>query len=69
MVGIGVSTGIVVALIGSRMLKSLLFRTPASDFLTFAAVAFTFLAVSLAASYVPARRATQVDPITALRAE
>jgi putative ABC transport system permease protein len=69
MVGIGVAVGIVAALLGSRMLGSLLFHTPAFDFATYVGVAMLFMLVSFAASYLPARRATQVDPITALRAD
>jgi ABC-type antimicrobial peptide transport system permease subunit len=61
--------GIVVALIFSRVMRSLLFETPVNDPITFAGVALMFLAVGFAASYVPARRVTKVDPLIALRSE
>jgi predicted permease len=66
---IGVAIGIVVALIFSRVMKALLFQTTVNDPLTFVGVAVMFLAVGLAASYVPARRVTKVDPLIALRSE
>jgi predicted permease len=66
---IGLAAGIVVALIFSRVMRSLLFETPVNDPITFAGVALMFLAVGFAASYVPARRVTKVDPLIALRSE
>jgi predicted permease len=65
----GVAIGIVVALVFSRVMKALLFQTTVNDPLTFVGVALMFLAVGLAASYVPARRVTKVDPLIALRSE
>ena len=65
----GLAMGFVAALIFSRVLRALLFETPVHDPLTFAGVALMFLAVGLAASYVPARRVTKVDPLIALRSE
>ena len=66
----GVAIGTVCALLLSRSLvASLLFSTSPRDPLTFSAVAALLSAVALLASYVPARRATRVDPIVALRAE
>jgi putative ABC transport system permease protein len=69
MIGIGLLVGITGALIGSRVLRSLLFDTPNNDFVTFATVGSVFMFVALLASYIPARRATQVDPLVALRSE
>jgi putative ABC transport system permease protein len=63
----GVVLGSVVALGASRMIRGLLFNVSATDPATFAAVPVGLLAVALLASYLPARRATRVDPITALR--
>lgn len=67
--GIGTITGLVCALAGSRMLTSMLFDVRPSDPLTLIAVAAVLLVVAAAAAYVPARRATAIDPARALRAE
>jgi predicted permease len=69
MIVLGLAVGIVSALAFSRVMRALLFETTVSDPLTFVAVALMFLAVGLAASYVPARRVTKVDPLIALRSE
>jgi ABC-type antimicrobial peptide transport system permease subunit len=53
----------------SRLLASLLFGVSPNDPFSFGAVALVLLAVGILASYVPARRATNVDPLTALRDE
>jgi ABC-type antimicrobial peptide transport system permease subunit len=63
----GIALGIGAALALTRILSTLLFRTSAADPATFAGVALLFLAVALAASYIPARRAARLDPTTALR--
>ncbi len=68
-IAFGLAAGIVGALIFSRVMRALLFETPVNDPLTFAGVALMFLAVGFAASYVPARRVTKVDPLIALRSE
>ena len=68
-IGVGLGVGIVAALIFSRVMKALLFQTTVNDPLTFVAVALMFVIVGLAASYVPARRVTKVDPLIALRSE
>jgi putative ABC transport system permease protein len=66
---IGVTIGLASGLILTRLLQSFLYGISASDPLTFAAVIILLLAVAAAASYFPARRATRVDPIVALRYE
>ena len=66
---IGVALGMVAAAGAARYLQSMLFGIDALDPLTFAAVALGFTAIALLASYVPARRATRVEPVVALRCE
>ena len=65
----GLAAGVAGALALTRALSSLLFGVTASDPTTFAGVCAVLLAVVAAAAYVPARRATRVDPILALRAD
>jgi putative ABC transport system permease protein len=66
---VGVSIGVPLALALTRVMRSLLFGVSATDPLTFAVIAALLALVALAASYVPARRAAQVDPMIALRRE
>ncbi len=69
MAGLGIVVGAIVALAATRVMKGLLFGVSATDPLTFAAVAALLAAITLVASYLPALRATKVDPIVALRCE
>jgi predicted permease len=63
----GVAVGIAGAYGLTRLMTAVLFRVSATDPQTFVGVAVLFLLVALAASYVPARRATRIDPMVALR--
>jgi putative ABC transport system permease protein len=66
---IGVSIGLFAAFLLSRLMSSLLFQVSAADPATFAVVAILLTAVVFLANYIPARRATRVDPVVALRYE
>jgi putative ABC transport system permease protein len=65
----GVALGLAAAAAATRVLASVLFGTRPMDAMTLAAVSLGLLAVAAAAGYIPARRATRVDPMTALRWE
>ncbi|HXD47569.1 MAG TPA: ABC transporter permease [Gemmatimonadaceae bacterium] len=64
---LGVGAGLVVARLASRFVDSLMFGMTSHDPQTFATVGIVLVLVGAAASYIPARRATRVDPLTALR--
>ncbi len=64
---LGASLGLIAAFAASRFLESLLFGVTAHDPMTFASVSTLLVLVSLVAVLIPARRATQVNPIAALR--
>ncbi len=66
---IGIAIGVLAAFGLMRFLKSILFEVQVNDLGTFAFVIGTLFAVALLASYIPARRATKVDPLIALRYE
>jgi putative ABC transport system permease protein len=69
MVGIGVALGIAAGAVVSRALRSLLFGLSPFDPIAYVSVSLFLAAVALLACYLPARRATKVDPLTALRHE
>jgi putative ABC transport system permease protein len=66
---IGVGLGLAGALALTRVMRGLLFNMSATDPATFVGVALLLVAVALIASYIPARRATKVDPLQSLRQE
>lgn len=66
---IGVATGLAGSLALTRLMKSLLFEVSTTDWSTFAGVAALLIGVAMLASWIPARRASRVDPMAALRCE
>ena len=66
---VGLALGLVVALGTSRVLGAVLVNTTATDPTTFISISFLLTAVALFACFVPARRATELDPVDALRTE
>ncbi len=69
LVGVGTGIGLALALAGAQLLRSFLYGVGAMDPVTFVVVPAILLAVTLLASFVPARRASRVDPVRALKAE
>jgi len=69
MAGAGTIVGLLGAIIGARLLRSMLFGISPSDPVTLGAVSALLLVIGAAAAYIPARRATAIDPARALRAD
>lgn len=65
----GIAIGLAIAFSLTRLMGALLFEVAPTDATTFAAVPILFIVVALIACYIPARRATKVDPVVALRYE
>jgi ABC-type antimicrobial peptide transport system permease subunit len=66
---IGVGVGVLVAIGATRLIEGMLYGVTPLDLATYVAVAVLFVAVTSIASYLPARRATRFEPMTALRYE
>jgi putative ABC transport system permease protein len=66
LIGAGTVLGLIVALLGTSALRSVLYEVSALDLSTFLFVTLILALVALAASYIPARRATRADPMIAL---
>jgi ABC-type antimicrobial peptide transport system permease subunit len=65
----GIATGLVLTLLAQRVLRSLLFDISPTDVVTLGATIVTLTAVSAVATYIPARRASRIDPLQAIRTE
>ena len=66
---IGLAVGMPLALVATRLLRSLLYEVSASDPVTFVGVAALLAGVALVASWLPSRRAARVDPTVTMRAD
>ena len=65
--GIGIAIGTVIAIVVSRAISSLLFATSPWDFASYLGMAVALLVVAVASGYIPARRASGINPMAALR--
>jgi putative ABC transport system permease protein len=65
--GVGIAIGLVAALLLTQLMSSLLYKVSSRDVATFVVAPLLFLTIALLTSYVPARRATKVDPMEAMR--
>ena len=68
-VALGLAVGLLIAIPATRLLRGLLYQVGPNDPVTFIAIAAILSAVAIVASYLPARRGTQVDPVVTLKAE
>ncbi|HKX29490.1 MAG TPA: FtsX-like permease family protein [Blastocatellia bacterium] len=66
---VGIVIGLIVSIALTRLIKTLLFGVDATDPVTFSMIMILLAAVSLGACYLPARRATKIDPMIALRCD
>ena len=69
LIAAGVAVGLIGAFVATRLLRTMLFEVGPTDLATYVGLALLLTAVALIACYIPARRATKVDPLVALRNE
>ena len=69
LVAAGIALGVVAALAATRSLRALLYGVSSGDAATFASITLLVALIAFAASVIPARRATRIDPVEALRAD
>jgi ABC-type antimicrobial peptide transport system permease subunit len=69
LVGVGLAVGFVAGLVLSRTISSLLYQTSPADPVAFASTTFVLGVVAFAATYLPARRASKLNPIVALQSD
>jgi len=69
LVGLGLGLGLLAAIPVTRLLRGLLFQVGPNDPMTFIGIGAMLAVVAVVASYLPARRGTQVDPVVTLKSE